>query len=287
MHFTSTLLAAVVLPSLAAAWAPPEYPGFRLVSSDAFEGFAGSPVDASKWEYVTEIQVNNELQKYTTDGRNVQLSGGGTLQLVPWKDANGQWTSGRVEAKSGFSFTPADGAVTISESMLRFGGNDQANKQGIWPAFWLLGESIRNGVNWPECGEIDILEAINGAPQGHGTIHCDKFGGGACNTPTGISAATALPDQTAWQKWRVQFDRTNPDWRQQSITWSLDEKTFHQVTGERIGDQKTWANLAQSGMYFILNVAVGGTLPGNPNDATLGGYGSMMEVAYVAVYSSK
>lgn len=31
--------------------------------------------------------------------------------------------------------------------------------QGIWPAFWLLGENIGE-KGWPACGEIDIMEFV-------------------------------------------------------------------------------------------------------------------------------
>ncbi|KAG7140593.1 Glucan endo-1 like protein [Verticillium longisporum] len=284
MRFALLPTVLAVLP-LAAAWTAPTYGGFEQLWSEEFTGSAGDRVDSKTWNYMTDIHVNNELQKYTEDTRNVQISGGGTVQLVPWRDARGQWTSGRIESK--YVFTPRAGRVTLAEATLRFGANGAATRQGLWPAFWMLGDAMRHGVDWPACGEIDILERVNGAAEVTGTVHCDREGGGgACNTPTGIGAPTALPDGD-WHAWRLEFDRTAPDWRVQTITWFRDGQQFHQVSGERIGSEGIWKALCQSPVYFILNVAVGGTLPGNPNDQTLGGYGAMMEVAYVAVYRSQ
>ncbi|KAM0327136.1 hypothetical protein ACHAQA_006267 [Verticillium albo-atrum] len=280
----SLLSAAFAALPLASAWTAPTYEGFNQLWAEEFTGSAGDRVNTKTWNYITDLNVNNELQTYTEDRRNVQISGGGTVQLVPWQDARGKWTSGRIESK--YYFTPRPERVTFAEATLRFGGNDPATKKGMWPAFWMLGDAMRNGVDWPGCGEIDILERINGASEVTGTLHCDREGGGACNTPTGLGAPTALPDQE-WHAWRLEFDRTAPDWRGETITWFRDGQQFHQVSGERIGSEGIWKALCQSPVYFILNVAVGGTLPGDPNDQTLGGYGAMMEVAYVAVYRSQ
>src|SRR5690606_10274699 len=99
----------------------------------------------------TDISVNNELQQYTTSNRNLQNSGGETLQIVPWRDGDG-WTSARVESK--YTFTPKEGSLTVAEAEIRFGNNNIENKKGFWPAFWLLGDSIRKGTDWPGAGEI-------------------------------------------------------------------------------------------------------------------------------------
>src|SRR4051812_28934303 len=93
------------LPALAHAWGPPSYGGFNLVWAETFAGGEGTPPNAGNWNTITNIHVNNELQRYTTSTANLQISGGGTLQIVPWRDGRGGWTSGRVESR--FTFTPA------------------------------------------------------------------------------------------------------------------------------------------------------------------------------------
>ncbi|EJT78420.1 hypothetical protein GGTG_03521 [Gaeumannomyces tritici R3-111a-1] len=271
-------------PRRAAAWAAPAYSDLRLVWQDVFAGPGGSAPNAGSWNTITNINVNGEWQRYTTDSRNLQISGGGTVQIVPWRNGQtGEWTSGRIESK--YTFTPQPGAVTVAEAQVRFGTNDVGRKKGLWPAFWLLGDAIRRGTPWPQCGELDILETVNGALTGYGTVHCDVYPGGRCNEPNGVGGTVGIPDQ-GWHTWRIQWDRRPGDWRSETISWFIDGRQFFSINGERIGDAAVWQSLCHQPLYFILNMAVGGTFPGPPNGDTLDGYGSMLEVAYVAHFIS-
>ncbi|KAK1246006.1 hypothetical protein MKX07_005075 [Trichoderma sp. CBMAI-0711] len=279
----SPKVAAAILAfvGLSNAWAPPSYGGFNLVWNDDFAGNGGTSPNTGNWNIITgNLNVNNELETYSSSTKNVQLSGGNTLQLVPWKDSStfGGWTSGRLESK--YTFTPQAGKVTRAEASIRMGSNAQANKQGIWPAFWMLGDVLRHGGSWPSCGEIDILEQVNGQPTGHGTLHCDVYPGGICNEGNGIGGPVNFNNPNDFHTWRVEIDRTSNNWQTETLTWSLDGTNFFQITGSRIGNQNVWNNIAHSPLFFILNVAVGGSWPGNPNSSTLDGYGAMMEVGY-------
>ncbi|KAM5349887.1 hypothetical protein ACJ41O_006392 [Fusarium nematophilum] len=274
------------LASACLAWDAPSYNGQGLVWQDTFAGTGGTLPDTSKWNIIEGyLNVNAELEVYTRSTRNVQRSGGKTLQLVPWRDSSVAtgWTSGRLESR--YVFTPKAGRMTKAEAAIRFGNYAIANKQGIWPAFWMLGNALRTGGKWPSCGELDALETINGQLIGHGTAHCDVYPGGICNEGTGIGGTIGIPDQ-GWHTWKVKFDRTKGSWRQETITWYMDDRQFHQISGARINNERVWSTLCHSPLYFILNVAVGGTWPGYPNGNTGDGYGSMMEVAYVAHYST-
>jgi len=80
----------------------------------------------------------------------MRLTGSGILQIIPRKSPSGAWTSARIESTA--SYTPAPNKVTRFSALLRFGDAPQAQQQGIWPAFWMLGQSSRSsGVPWPEC----------------------------------------------------------------------------------------------------------------------------------------
>ncbi|KAM0261401.1 hypothetical protein ACHAQJ_002254 [Trichoderma viride] len=285
----SLKVAAAILSFVGAtnAWTPPGYSGYNLVWYDDFSGNGGTSPNQNNWNIITgNLNVNAELETYSSSTQNLQLSGGNTLQLVPWKDSStfGGWTSGRVESK--YVFTPQAGVVTRAEASIRFGSNAQANKQGIWPAFWILGNSLRNGGSWPACGEIDIMETVDGQATGHGTLHCDVYPGGICNEGNGIGGPVNIANIGDFHTWRVEIDRTSNNWQTETLTWSLDGTNFFQIPGSQIGDSGVWNAIAHSPLYFILNVAVGGNWPGNPNSSTLDGYGSMMEVGYVAYYSS-
>ncbi|KAK4154947.1 concanavalin A-like lectin/glucanase domain-containing protein [Chaetomidium leptoderma] len=283
MRFTSYLSALPLLGSAVSAWDAPSYDGYRLVWQDTFAGPTGNLPNENNWNIIDgNIGVNNELQTYRRNARQVQTSGGYTLQVVPWRDGS-SWTSGRLESK--YTFTPAAGRRTMAEAQIRFGGNNVDTKQGIWPAFWLLGDSIRSGTGWPACGELDIMETVNGQLTGYGTVHCHVYPGGVCNEPNGRGGNVPMPNQD-WQRWRIVWDRTSSDWRSQSITWFMNDGQFHQVRGDQLNDQGVWESLTARPLFFILNVAVGGNWPGYPNGNTLDGYGAMMEVGYVAQYSS-
>ncbi|KAK4240052.1 glycoside hydrolase [Achaetomium macrosporum] len=281
---TNAISLLSLLP-LVPALPAPAYPGFKTVWSDAFEGSAGSPPNQNAWNIITGLHVNNEAQSYTTSNQNLQLSGGSTVQLVPRRSPSGEWTSARIESKA--TFTPAVGKLTMFEAAIRFGDNPAALKQGMWPAFWLLGDAVHHGTPWPLCGELDIMETVNGLPTAYGTLHCGNGAqGGPCNEPNGRGGTVALPDY-GWHTWTLQVDRTNGgDWRGETIRWLVDGNKYKEIRGEEIGDEGIWATLAHSPVFMILNVAVGGDWPGAPNAATADSWGSMMEVEYVAVYET-
>ncbi|KAH7302812.1 putative endo-1,3(4)-beta-glucanase [Stachybotrys elegans] len=276
MNLSSLVLALSIATS--AAWQPPDYPGYELVWYDGFFGEGGSFPASEIWNIIDgDLGVNNETQVYKTSTRNVQLSGGQTLQLIPWLDSDVPrgWTSGRME--STYTVAPQPMELTRVESRLRFGSNPIVTQQGLWPAFWMLGASYRSGVPWPLCGEIDIMENVNGNMEGFGTVQLpDSF----------LGAAVALPDRD-WHTWRVEIDRRPNDVLDESIIWFLDEEEYHRVRARDIGNLDTWSRLAHLPMFLIVNMAVGGNWPGNPSTTTLDGYGSMVEFGYVAHYLSR
>lgn len=250
MRFSATSLLAASL-SLVSAIHPPPISDLKLTWSESFSGCQGCYPDSDNWAVAVNTAFNNEHQTYTTSNTNIQLSGGDTLQLVPWKTDEG-WTSGRIESHE--SFTPQPGKIMRIQSEFRLG--DNARKQGMWPAFWMLGDAMRHGTPWPRCGELDIFEQINGEMTGHGTVHC----GEACNEPQGLASQTTIPDND-FHSWSIVIDRTSGDWQTETITWLMDGNQFHQLKGSDLPDQGTWGILAHSPMYILLNVAVGGNWP--------------------------
>jgi beta-glucanase (GH16 family) len=267
MRISSTPLSAIslgLLPYLISATTPPTYSGYNLQWDSPFTGDAATLPDTTNWKIITgNLGVNNELETYTSATKNVQRSGGQTLQIVPWRDSTkaGGWTSGRLE--SVYTFTPKAGGKTMAEAKIQFGTNAQANKQGIWPAFWILGSSINHGTAWPACGELDILETVDGRLTGYGTVHCNVNPGGICNEPTGLQGSIAMPN-SGWHTWRMVWDNTPSAWTSQTITWYMDGQAFHEISGATIGNQAVWNTLAHSSLYFILNVAVGGDWVSSP-----------------------
>ncbi|KAH7150146.1 concanavalin A-like lectin/glucanase domain-containing protein [Dactylonectria estremocensis] len=286
MFYRNVLTVFLSFVAIALATTPAVYPGFTKVWSNNFAGSADTLPSTSTWNIISgDTNGNAEWQRYTKTTKNVRITGKGSLQLIPRADktAPNGWTSGRIESK--YTFTPTAGKITRIQANLRLGGNAKLNKQGIWPAFWLLGQSYRTGTKWPASGEVDIMENINGQKIGYGGVHCDVAQGGRCNEPNGVVNTVSIPD-AAYHNWRVDFNRKESDWKKQSITWSRDGTVYHKVLGSDIGSAAVWKTLCQSPLYIIFNVAIGGFWPGSPNSKTWGGNGSLMEIAYVAQYVS-
>jgi beta-glucanase (GH16 family) len=228
----------------------------KVTYNESFIGPAGSSVNRDEWYIVLAINTNNDVQTYTDSNANLQLSGGETLQIIPRKSPQGHWTSGRIESKE--LFTPPAGKKFMIQGMVRVGSNP--SKQGIWPAFWLMGDSLHYGTGWPTCGELDIFEQINGAMTAYGTIHCGTYPGGVCNEPIGRVGSTSLPNHD-WHTWSLLWDRTSNNWRTESMTWMRDGESYFRVTGSDIGEEAVWGSLAHSPMFVLINVAVGGDWP--------------------------
>ena len=238
-----------------------------MVWSEEFEGAAGASPNTKVWNVMDAINTNNEVQTYTKSNSNLQISGGGTMQFVPRKSGkDGHWTSGRIETVD--SWTPEPGKVTKIAASILIGTNAAANKQGMWPAFWALGDAMRNGVEWPMAGEIDIFEQVDGIAEAYGTVHCGDESGGPCNEPQGRVASTVLPPDGTFNEYAVSIDRTNEDWRAQTITWTVNGNAFNILSGADINDAPVWSSLAHSPLYLLLNVAVGGDWPGPPNEVS-------------------
>ncbi|CAN8106303.1 unnamed protein product [Discula destructiva] len=282
MYIRGSALAAVALPTLAVAGKIPQYDGMTVVFSEDFAGSSGDSVDTSVWNIATAIDTNGEEQTYTAATRNLQLSGGDTVQLVPWKSDSGHWTSGRIETQA--TWTPEAGKKMRIEASARTGGEAAANAQGMWSAIWMMGDAVRSkGVGWPSCGEIDIMEMLDGITTTYGTVHCTAA---ICQPETKAGYQGSVATDNGWHTYGVLIDRTETDWTNESINFMKDGTTFFTVTGAAIGDEAVWATLAHSSLYMIINQAVGGSWPGSPNAETVDGYGNMLEIDYVAVYST-
>ena len=144
------------------AAADPSASGWQLQWSDEFEG---SSLDTSSWSYETGAGGwgNSELQYYTSRTDNVAVTGG-NLKITAKKESyNGsQYTSGRIITKGKRYFTYGKMEARIKV--------DGGNQNGVWPAFWMMGNDY-DSAGWPACGELDIMEHANSNDYTEGTLH--------------------------------------------------------------------------------------------------------------------
>ena len=269
------VLVATVLPGAVAAQAnaapsADEGPADAqaVVFEDNFDGPAGTGPDGSKWVLETGDNVNNhERQYYTTSTDNAALDGGGNLVITARREnpagyqcwyGTCEYTSARLNTSGKFTQTYGHYEARIKMS----------RGQGMWPAFWMLGDNI-GGAGWPQCGEIDIMENVGFEPSTvHGTIHGPGYSGaGGIGAPYGVSGSFA-----------DDFHTFAVDWAPNSITWSVDGNVYQTRTpGDLNGNQ--W--VFDHPFFLILNLAVGGYWPGDPDGSTP--FPNTLTVDYVRV----
>jgi beta-glucanase (GH16 family) len=214
---------------------------------------------------------NNELEYYTSRTNNAYVDGAGLLHIVAQQESYDgyNYTSARLKTQ-GLYATPTYGRMEARIQIPR--------GQGIWPAFWMLGNNI-NSVGWPTCGEVDIMENIGKtSDQGtdHGTIHGPQ-GSGDYNGGAGVGGTYTLPGGAALAD---NFHIYGVQWTPNQITWFMDNTNFFTATPASLPSGGTW--VFTNSQFFILNIAVGGNWPGNPDGTTV--FPQQMLVDYVRVY---
>jgi beta-glucanase (GH16 family) len=269
--------------------APPA--GFSLTFSDGFNGAAGSGL-SSKYRYDTGPGSKfgtGEIKTMTDSTRNVFTDGDGHLVLKALhqgSDPRGGWTSGRLETESA-SFGAAKGGKVRMQASIEQPNVTKSNGAGYWPAFWMLGNGLRNGGTWPKIGEVDILEDVNGRSSVFGTLHCGTNPGGPCNESSGIGSGEKACGgcQTGFHTYAVEIDRSSSP---EKIRWFLDGDNYFTLSQDRV-DNTTWANAVDHPFFIIFDLAMGGGFPdafgGGPTASTVSG--GQMKIDYLAVYNSK
>jgi beta-glucanase (GH16 family) len=283
-------LAALAMPGSASAAVPAPPAGFSLTWSDDFNGANGTGVDTGAWKYDTGPGSSfgtGEIETMTNSTANVYQDGAGHLVLKALHSGTNPgsgWTSGRIETQAA-TFGAPPGGVVMMQALIQQPNVTTANGAGYWPAFWMLGSTLRSGTPWPTSGEVDILEDINGRSSVFGTLHCGTNPGGPCNESSGIgSGEHACPGcQTGYHTYAVQIDRSvSPE----QIRWYLDGANYFTLAANRV-DATTWANAVDHPFFIIFDLAMGGGFPGafggGPNAATVSG--GQMNIDYVAVYN--
>lgn len=245
-----------------------------LVWSDEFDGPAKSSPDSTKWSFDTGGGGwgNNELEYYTSRFQNAVIDGEGRLAISALNEkytgpdnVTRNYTSARLITKGKFSqrFGRVEARIKLP-----FG-------QGIWPAFWMLGSDI-DTAGWPNCGEIDIMEAIGREPStNHGSLHGPGYSGGSS-----LSGAYTLP---GGQRFSDAFHVFAIEWESNAIRFYVDGNLYQTRTPANVPAGARW--VFDHSYFILLNVAVGGDWPGSP-DATSTWPQSML-VDYVRVYRPK
>jgi beta-glucanase (GH16 family) len=252
---------------------PTPAPAWTLSWSDEFDGAAGSGVDGTKWVADTGGQGwgNREREYYTPGAENASLDGAGHLVITARPEPPGssrqcwygacQYTSARLKSSGRLEST-----YGRFEARIRI-----PRGQGLWPAFWLLGADVAT-AGWPACGEIDIMENVGREPaMVHGTMHGPGYSGGGGLTASYALATAAFADD---------FHVFAVEWTPGLVRWLVDEHEYHRSTPADLPAGARW--VFDHPFFILLNVAVGGTWPGDPDTSTT--FPQQMIVDYVRLY---
>ena len=234
----------------------------QLVMSEEFN-VDGAP-DSNLWSYNIGTGNNgwgnNELQYYTDRTQNIKVENG-VLKITARREQymGSSYTSARILTKG--KFETKYGRIETRIKLPR--------GKGLWPAFWMLGANS-DTVVWPQCGEIDIMEYLGNSPTKiFGTVHGPGYFGGES-----ISKNFFLSNS----RFDTDFHIFGIEWDENRVNFYVDEFLYHSVTPEDVPGE--W--VFNQSFYMILNVAVGGNLPGTPNGETP--FPQEMLVDYVRVY---
>jgi hypothetical protein len=266
-------------PAAAAAAVPPPPSGWNTVFSDDFSGAAGSAPSAQNWFYdIGTGYGTGETEQTTNSTGNVYLDGNGHLVLKATNN-NGTWNSARIESTRDDFQAPAGGQLEMTASIEQ---PNPADGLGYWPAFWALGSPMRTGGGWPQSGEIDMMEDVNGLNEASQTLHDSA---GSSGHPLIPCPDTSSSCQTGYHTYSVIVNRTNTS--AETLQFLMDGTVESTITEASVGTA-AWQAAIDHGFFIIFDLAMGGNYPDGqygsttPTSATMSG--ASMSVGYVAVY---
>lgn len=241
---------------------PTSYAGYKLVWADEFEG---TELNADNWVHETGTGNNgwgnNELQYYREDNTSL-VDGHLVITAKSQRFGGNEYTSSRIktQGKKSFKFGRVDIRAALPKG------------QGLWPALWMLGTNITS-VGWPACGEIDIMELTGDQPNRVlGTVHY-----GPNFEQRGSKTQSIFLEEG--KNFHDEFHVFSIIWKEDLIEFFMDDIKYHTITPASVGSAPYPFN---KNFFFIMNVAVGGNLPGSPDATTP--FPQSMIVDYIRVF---
>jgi beta-glucanase (GH16 family) len=247
----------------------------KLIWDEEFtsSGVQSKP-DPASWTYDTGNGGSGGLQIYCAwaagkppcdeSQPNSFVGSDGYLHITVRRPAPGVYTSARLKTQNlkSFQYGRVEARIQLPSG------------QGMWPAFWMLGDNISR-INWPACGEIDIMENLGREPgSNHFTIHGPGY------QRSGLGSTTVLPGGLRLSD---RFHIYGMIWEPRSIAFYFDSpsQVVARDTPANLPAEATWP-FDGGRFFFVLNVAVGGGWGGNPDHTTH--FPQTMLVDYVRVW---
>ncbi len=235
------------------------YKGYELKWEDEFNG---KELNRNDWnvELHEPGWVNSEWQEYVDSEENIYVKDG-VLHLVPVKKTVGEgenakttYTSGRVntQGKHDFKYGMFEATLKVPTG------------KGYLPAFWMMPTDENLYGQWPKCGEIDCMEVMGqDTSKLYGTLHYGEPHAEQQNTYVTAAGEKDFAEE---------FHKFSVEWEPDHITWYVDGVKYHEVTdwftAAEGSDELTFPAPFDQDFYVILNLAIGGSWVGYPDDKT-------------------
>jgi beta-glucanase (GH16 family) len=243
--------------------APTAKPYKHLVWSDEFNGPASSAPNPANWGEDTYGGCGDDtLSNNTQSTANASLDGNGDLAITA--DGGPSYDSAQLDSGGHVSFEYGE-----LEARIRI-----PSGSGLCSAFWLLGDSTTaTGSCWPQCGEIDVMEAISLYPDDvFATLHGPVSGSGNFQQwQAELGSATAFTDE---------FHTYGIIWTPNSLTWTFDGVPYATATPAQLPASAQWVFEGHP-FHIMFDLAVGGW-PGAP--AVGAPFPATMSVDWVRLY---
>ena len=235
---------------------PPPASQRPLTWSDEFGRAAGTGPDRARWNFDTGSYGwhTEELQVYTDSTRNAVHDGQGHLVITARRENPGGYVC--PGGPCAYSSARLNTNGTFAQRYGRFEVRMRIPYgQGIWPAFWLLGDDF-DEVGWPASGEIDVMENVGKQPnKAWATVHGPGYSG----------AEGLTQDRDAPEALADDFHTYAVEWSPGLLVFLLDGVEYHRVVPADVGGDR-W--VFDKPYHLLLNVAVGGQWPGAPDAST-------------------
>jgi beta-glucanase (GH16 family) len=267
---------AVAMPASAAGASRPWRVTWVPIWGDSFSGPRGALPSSSRWLFDTGCNLTGAMDECDTKSPlNIALDGHGHLLITARSDGHGHYTSARVRSR--LAFVPAPHGILEISARLRaaptVAGAGRAG--GMDSAFWMWPEGFPGAGQWPQVGELDVMENFPSQPQfASETLWCGSVAAcGEFPVPK-VHLRANVDGKPLWDAYHTYtlIWQRDPD----IITWTVDGRPFLRATPK----DTTKADWAFDKPFYPLFSVLAGKYLGTPAAKA---FPATMSIAWITI----